>query len=187
MGCRVGDSLGRATLLSYLLCIEDCAFEIRKGSASVLVASETVLDRQRWFQDVETARQALQRPDGHLPVLNLPCMGTVLITVLAGVDIGCAHGSFCTLQLNNQRAELRPALGSCPAWNQSVVLSMASFDDRLGISVFDHQKFAPSRLIGTVDLSLDVLEYYDQRSTDRMSLGLVGGGQVSLTLQYHSL
>lgn len=64
---------------------------------------------------------------------------------------------------------------------------MASFDDRLAISVFEYQKFAPSKLIGTAELSLDVLEYYDHRSTDRMVLNLFGGGQVSLILQYHSL
>lgn len=67
------------------------------------------------------------------------------------------------------------------------MLSMASFDDRLAISVFEYQKFAPSKLIGTAELSLDVLEYYDHRSTDRMVLNLFGGGQVSLILQYHSL
>jgi len=165
----------------------ECSFGIVRGPESIFVAAETPHDQQRWFKEVGRARSNLSLPDTPRPTLCLSCMGTVLITVLSAANLRSAEIPYCLLELNNQRVELKLSVGPNPIWNQSVVLSMSSYDDILVLSVFNYRKYAPDQLLGTTDLSLDFLEYYDQRSTDKMDLKLGSTGKIAITLQYHAL
>lgn len=127
-------------------------------------------------------------PENPIKKLSLPCIGTVRISILSGIGITIEshEESYCVLELNDQKVDLRPVKGINPSWNQSQVLCMASFDDYLRISIFEYNKYAPCKLIGHSDLSLDFLEYYNERSTKSFEVA-VGRGKVMLALQFHSL
>lgn len=145
-------------------------------------------ERHKWLQLAQEARQAYlnarQRP---LESLSLPCIGTIRITVLSGGNIPADVDSFCALDLNNQHVELRAGGGRSPGWNHAEVLCLASYDDDLRVSLYQYHKFTPNELLGYVDLSLNFLEYYNERATQSMELDLGNAMTVSLTLQYHSL
>lgn len=149
-------------------------------------------ERQKWLQLWEEARQSQQNAQSRLLAqqqpLSLPCIGTIRITLLSGSNIPGGIDSFGALTLNNQHVELRPAPGSCPVWAQSEVLCLSSYDDYLRVSLFHYHKFAPNELLGQADLSLNFLEYYNERATQRMELDLGGPAiKIALTLQYHAL
>lgn len=101
----------------------------------------------------------------------------------------------CVLALNNQKVELRQATGPNPTWNHSEVLCLASYDDYLRLSVLSYHKWAPNEIIGYADLSLNFLEYYNERATQKIDLDLLScngrpsrsAAKVSVTLQYRSM
>jgi Ca2+-dependent lipid-binding protein len=90
------------------------------------------------------------------------------------------------LELNFQSVELRPAGGTNPVWNQSEVLCMASFDDVLRFSIFNYKKYSPNNLLGYHDMSLDFLEYYNERSTKPTTIQ-IGLGTLTVSFQYRPL
>ncbi|PJF19698.1 hypothetical protein PSACC_00485 [Paramicrosporidium saccamoebae] len=139
-------------------------------------------ERQKWFREFEKVKTRPVPQDN----LMLPCIGTVRVTVLSGKNIPCDMESYCSLDLNIQNTETRPVGGLNPIWNQSEVLCMASFDDVLRLSVFNYKKYAPNELLGFKDLSLDFLEYYNERSTEPMTVP-VGSGSVTISFQYRQL
>lgn len=140
-------------------------------------------ERQKWFREFD---KVLSRPIPHVQ-LQLPCIGTVLISIISGHHIPCDMESYCVLELNDQRAEMRPVRGLDPFYNQSEVLCIASFDDTLRISILNFKKYAPNELLGFKDLSLDFLEYYNERSTEPIQVELGRGQLITITLQYRSL
>lgn len=173
----------------------DCCFEIVKNSQSVILATENFAEKQKWQREFNKARQALLSPQNEqIPSLSLFCMGTVRITLIGGHSLGVdATMPYVILELNDQRVELTPKPGPNPIWNQSEVLCQSSYDDILRVSVFNFHKYAPNPLIGLTDLSLNFLEYYNERSTDQIELCLSHGsstkakGKISLILQFRSL
>lgn len=162
------------------------------------MATESLGERQKWFDTFSLARSRLLNPTTAITApLALPCIGTVKITLLGGVDIPVSEAveTFCTLTLNNQQVELRPAPGPHPAWHHSEVLCLASYDDYLRISLLTYRKWAPCQSLGYADLSLNFLEYYNERATQAMDLTLMAcdgrplrhPAKISVALQYRSM
>lgn len=162
------------------------------------MATESLGERQRWFDAFSLARSRLLNPAAAATTpLVLPCIGTVKITLLggAGIPVNGSAETFCTLTLNNQQVELRPAPGPHPAWNHSEVLCLASYDDYLRISLLTYHKWAPCQSLGYADLSLNFLEYYNERATQAIDLALVAcdgrplrhPATISIALQYRSM
>lgn len=147
-------------------------------------------ERQRWFQEFESAKLALSSPKLALE-LNLPCIGTVLVQVLEGRNLPShVKETFCRLVLNNQNVPLLPAPGSTPNWNQAAVLCMASLDDYLRLSLYSYRRYSPDELVGQAELSLQFLEYYNERTTQDIQLQLDNApfnSKVSIRLQYRPL
>lgn len=158
----------------------------------IAVAAASEDEWQQWSSQFERAKMALIKgQEPILPQLNLFYIGTILVTVLSAsqLPLSFSEASLITLQLNNQSIQLGPASGgSTPKWNQSIVLSMVSFDDCLLLNVARYHKYAPPEPVGRAEMSLNFLEYYDQKSTDIIKVPLrPRGGQVLLQLQFHSI
>lgn len=162
------------------------------------MATESLGERQKWLEAFALARTRLLNPSiVAVTPLTLPCIGTVKITLLGGSGIPVGEGAetFCALTLNNQQVELRPAPGPQPAWHHSEVLCLASYDDYLRVSLLAYNKWAPCQSLGYADLSLNFLEYYNERATQAMDLALVGCDgrplrhpvKISIALQYRSM
>lgn len=169
----------------------ECCFELcPRGGEGVVVAAETVGECKQWVGQFERAKKRLlSNVIANAPVLSLPCIGTVCVTVerAAGLPrglVGEATVTFCALELNNQRVELSTATGMSPQWHQSQVLSMASFDDSLRICLCKFHKYSPNEVIGIADISLNFLEYYNERSTSSFDISLASSGTIAINLQF---
>jgi hypothetical protein len=155
-----------------MVLLEDCTFEILRGSQSVCVATETVTDKERWFREFEKAKKALC--SGRKAItMQLPCMGTlqIITSLKSSTDISIL------LELNMQRVSLRPG--------QQTILSMSSYDNVLRINTIRTHKYAPDQVLGYHDLSLDFIEYYGERSTDQFIIN-AGPHEIGLVLQFRA-
>lgn len=166
--------------------LAECCFEIVRGAESVYVAGESKAKIAEWFSEYEKARNALIH--GIRPLsraMALPCIGTVKMTIVSGSNLALGSGlePYCIIQLNHQKVDINPATGPNPTWNQSKILSLSSFDDTVNISVFNYHKYTPNEPLGHADLSLNFLEYYSERATDKIHIS-VGKGTITITLQF---
>lgn len=120
--------------------------------------------------------------------LSLPSCGTLLVEVRGLKNYHSSNMDnksevYMIIQLNDQLIELERSNNA--RWNIGHVLSMRSLDDHILFKAFEYDPWGPPSLIGSTEMSLDLLEYYGEKMTEPISLRM-GSLELEILLQYRS-
>ncbi|KAI8915202.1 hypothetical protein DFJ77DRAFT_359259 [Powellomyces hirtus] len=189
--------------------LDECCFQIVHGQDAITVRASSVAVKRKWVNVLEEqCRQYFvaekQKNEGAWKggkwAYGQP-IGTLQVLVseakdLAGVNRG-GHKLeiFARVQLNRQQVKTRTVNSRTPRWNQALVFSVLSLDETLKVSVYNYDRYSQdvswrfTRLtdyLGQAEIGLDFLEYYGEKETEPITLGLrdVAGGSVVLRLAY---
>ncbi|KAI9004449.1 hypothetical protein DFJ74DRAFT_693455 [Hyaloraphidium curvatum] len=119
-------------------------------------------------------------------------MGTLELTVVEAKDLVQPENSskcdiFVAAQIDQQKFKTRSIRDNLsPKWNQPLLFTIHSLDDYVRLTVYNYDKYSSDEFLGTCQISLDMLEYYGNKETDKIPLPLKGvpSGTLIVTLQY---
>ncbi|KNC97059.1 uncharacterized protein SPPG_07456 [Spizellomyces punctatus DAOM BR117] len=179
--------------------VDETCFQVIHGQDAVTVRAPSVAAKRKWVNTLEEQsrhyymaekQQAEGSWKGGRFTYGTP-IGTLQVMVaeaknLVRVDRGHKLDLFCRVQLNRQQVKTRTVHSVAPRWNQALVFSVLSLDETLKISVYNYDRYSQDDYLGQAELALDFLEYYGEKETEPITLGLrdVASGSVVIRLMY---
>ncbi|TPX63785.1 hypothetical protein SpCBS45565_g06360 [Spizellomyces sp. 'palustris'] len=179
--------------------VDETCFQVIHGQDAVTVRAPSVAAKRKWVNTLEEQsrhyymaekQQAEGSWKGGRFIYGTP-IGTLQVMVaeaknLVRVDRGHKLDLFCRVQLNRQQVKTRTVHSAAPRWNQALVFSVLSLDETLKISVYNYDRYSQDDYLGQAELALDFLEYYGEKETEPITLGLrdVASGSVVIRLMY---
>ncbi|KAI9099787.1 Dbl homology domain-containing protein [Phlyctochytrium arcticum] len=178
--------------------VDEACFQVIHGQDAVTLRAPSVAAKRKWVNALEEqSRQYYlaekQQSEGSWKdgrwTYGAP-IGTLQVLVAEGknlvrVDRGKLD-LFCRVQLNRQQVKTRTVHSPAPRWNQALVLSVLSLDETLKISIYNYDRYSQDDYLGQAEVALDFLEYYGEKETEPITLGLrdVSSGSVVIRLAY---
>jgi hypothetical protein len=156
-----------------------CFQLISAKEGTIAVRAESVAEKKLIVNKMIAAIKNYEQPYiSTNEAVSRQSIGTLKVTLvgLKGLDNA---GIFAIIELDNQMTRSR----SSQRWKQSLMFSVPCLDQVLKITLYKEDAYSKDVYIGHAELSLDFLEYYNGRETERMEISLIDSPQSLLILQ----
>lgn len=181
------------------LTIDDSCFQIVHLQDIISVKASSVSEKRKWvnqidsqcnlFVSVERKLQTTGQLDKHSPAagFHITPIGTLQVTIVEGKGLQSSAPKsdiYCIFQLNRQQLKTRIVKDTAnPKWGQSLMFSVISLDEALKITVYNYDKFSQDEVLGHATINLDLLEYYGEKETEKITLNLQQNPSASVVIQ----
>ncbi|KAG9290202.1 hypothetical protein G9A89_022178 [Geosiphon pyriformis] len=175
---------------------QDECFQIVHIAEKINLRARDVSVKRQWINQIETARGyclGIEQKNQ-----NKDCIGTLRAVIYEGVVPFDPYAkekptvnSYCQARLNRQVFKTKVVKETInPRWNQVLLFSVTTLDDTLKLSLFNYDKHTQNEYLGQAEIGLRLLETYDNRETEKITLHLKDVppgrpiGSISIYLSY---
>lgn len=160
----------------------DPLFQIVHIQDIINVRATSISEKQKWmtvladaFGKYQTVLRNQQSATSQMPPRTV---GMLQVNVWEGSDLMPADQNgksdpFCEVRLDSQMRRTKTVAKTLsPKWSQSLSFGVVTLDSILKLTVYDHNDFAPNVFLGSCQIPIDNLEYWNGKETERMTVML---------------
>lgn len=176
----------------------ECVFEIVQIEKIIGLKTNSIGEKRKWMNLLEEYSQ-YSRKDEDDQVEKEEYLGTLRVTIIEGrnlepitpkgnilLNFKGKSNPYLIVQLNKQKLQTKAEKDTLnPYWNQSLIFSVSSLDDILRITCYNYEKYSYNEYMGEIELPLNFLEYYGEKSTEMITLNFKDKrGSVIIQMNY---